>query len=314
MRAQWWIGALAAWAVGIDGAALPAAVMAEQPAAVVNGETITLEEVDEFIKEWRPPSPVPLTEAQKRQLRMEALAILIDDLLMQQFLHKHGAKVEKAEIDQALRQLAENLQKQEPPMSMSEFYKHSGQSEEDLRASFELMLSWSGYVKARLKEEEVQKYYADNKVFFDQIKVRASHIFLRLLPDMTPQQRQEAHHKLTTIRQQILSGQIDFAEAAKKFSQCPSGVQGGDLNYFLRKGTHTEDFARAAFDLKVGDISDVVQTEFGYHLIKVTDRTVGEPSDYAAIKDQVRDLYVEEMRQALLAEERQNAKIEVHLP
>jgi peptidyl-prolyl cis-trans isomerase C len=75
-----------------------------------------------------------------------------------------------------------------------------------------------------------------------------------------------------------------------------------------------EPFARAAFALKVGEISDVVQTEYGMHLIKVTDRKPGQPSDYAKIKDEVLEFCAGEMRMALVAQQRKTARIEINLP
>jgi parvulin-like peptidyl-prolyl isomerase len=75
-----------------------------------------------------------------------------------------------------------------------------------------------------------------------------------------------------------------------------------------------EPFAKAAFALKVGDISDVVQTDFGYHLIKVTDRKAGTASDFNKIKEEVREMLVEELRVQILAEQRQTAKVEINLP
>ena len=108
-----------------------------------------------------------------------------------------------------------------------------------------------------------------------------------------------------------MAGKIDFADAAKKYSQCSSAPNGGDIGFFARKMMMDEAFAKAAFAIPIGGISDVVRTDFGMHLIKVTDRKKGEPSVYEKIKDEVRLYFFEEMRQELLAKERKAAKIEI---
>src|SRR5262249_58132443 len=139
-------------------------------------------------------------------------------------------------------------------------------------------------------------YYNDFKDFFDGVTVKASHIVLRVPPTAPAPDVQAARQKLTDLRTQITGGKLDFGEAAKKNSQCPSAPGGGDIGYFPRKWVVDEPFAKAAFALKVGDISDVVQTDYGLHLVKVTDRKPGQPSDYEKIKDKGREIYVEKMR------------------
>src|SRR5260370_38042103 len=107
-----------------------------------------------------------------------------------------------------------------------------------------------------------------------------------------PAEMEERRARLEKLRQEIVSGKVDFAEAARKYSQCPSSQDGGNIGYFFRKYTVQEPIARAAFALKVGDISEVVQSDYGLHLIKVTDRKAnGPPSDFEKIKEkeQVRE-------------------------
>ncbi len=89
-------------------------------------------------------------------------------------------------------------------------------------------------------------------------EVRASHL---LVP---------SQELAKQCREQILEGK-SFAEVAKEVSQCPSGSKGGDLGYFTR-GQMVPQFDKAAFDLPVGELSEPVQTQFGWHLITVTDR------------------------------------------
>ena len=100
----------------------------------------------------------------------------------------------------------------------------------------------------------LEKFLSPN---VDVYEVRASHVLVKT--------RKEA----VKIKKEIESGEITFEEAAEKYSLCPSGQKGGDLGYFNRKQM-VQQFADTAFDLKVGEISDPVGTQFGWHIIKTT--------------------------------------------
>src|SRR5262249_50312963 len=98
-------------------------------------------------------------------------------------------------------------------------------------------------------------------------------------------------------------------------SQDPRAADGGDLGFFLRKGDFDEAFLRAAFALPVGQVSDVVQTDYGLHLIQVTERKPGKETKFADLKEAAREFCAEELRQQILAQERKAAPIsEIHLP
>lgn len=277
-------------------------------AAVVNGEIIPAADVDAVLK-LQGPSATPVSEAQKKQMRQEVLSMLIDDLLMQQFLKRHGAKVEPAEVNKRLAELESSLKTQ--GKTLIEFCKETNQTEVQVRNNLLSMLQWSGYVRDRVTDAVVKKYYEDNRDFFDQTTVRASHIVLRVPNTMTESERQAARTRLRNLRAEIAAGQLDFAEAARKNSQCPSAPAGGDIGPFPRKFVVEEPFARAAFAMKVGELSDVVETDYGYHLIKVTDRKAGQPSEFEKVKESVREFCVEELRQQLLADQRKTARVEL---
>src|SRR5262249_29411635 len=160
---------------------------------------------------------------------------------------------------------------QKSPRTLQDFYKESGQSEALVRANMTFMLQWVAYAKTHITEADVHKYYEESKDFFDQVAVRASHVVLRIAPDASDADRKAALEKLTALKAGITSGQLDFGDAAKKHSQCPSAPNGGDIGYFSRKGMLDENFAKTAYALKVGEVSDIVTTDYGLHLIKVTD-------------------------------------------
>jgi peptidyl-prolyl cis-trans isomerase C len=282
-----------------------------KPAATVNGEPIPIAEVEALLK-GRGPLPTPPTELQRKQMQIEALGMLIDDLVMQQFLRKHAPKVDPAEFGKRLAELQDGLKKQNK--TLQDFCKETGQTEIQVRTNLANMLQWAAYVKDKVADSDVKHYYDENKDFFDQVTVRASHIVIRVPANAPEGERQSALARLQALKQEIVSGKLDFSDAAKKHSQCPSAPGGGDIGYFPRKWVVEEPFARAAFALKVGDVSDVVRTDYGLHLIKTTDRKPGQPSDFAKIKDEVKEIYVEEMRLALVAQQRKASQIEINLP
>jgi parvulin-like peptidyl-prolyl isomerase len=305
------LAGLAILAVGVNAAPTQPQPSVSKPAAVVDGTPITMAEVDNILKQGG-PTATALTDAQRKQLQLEAVGMLIDDLLMEKFLRQNAPRIDPAEVNKKFAELQESLKQQ--GKSMNAFYKESGQNELQVRTNLVNMLQWAAYVKNHLTEADLQRYYEQNRDFFDHVSVRASHIVLRAPAGSSNPEREQARARLQALRQEIVSGKLDFAEAAKKYSQCTSAPEGGDIGYFPRKLAVEEPFAKAAFALKVGEVSDVVETDYGVHLIKVTDRKPGQPSDYNKVKDEVRELCIEEMRLAVLAQQRKAAHIEINLP
>ena len=267
-----------------------AAQQAPRPAAMVDGNAITMAEVEAMLRQSG-PTATPMTEAQRRELQRDVLDALISDMLFQQLMRRIGPRIEVAEVERRMAEIKAGMEKQ--GKTMQDYLKESGQNEALLRSEIVTVLQWTAFVKARFSDADFKKYYDGNRDFFDRVQVRA---------------------KLEALRQDIAAGKIDFAEAAKKYSQDSSAANGGDIGYFPRKLVVDETYARTAYSLKVGDISPVVQTEFGLYLIKVTDRKPGQPSDYNQIKEPVKDLYLQEVRMNMIEQYRKTAKIEIYLP
>lgn len=104
----------------------------------------------------------------------------------------------------------------------------------------------------------------------DYREAKASHILIKVSPDASDQEKADAKTKMQAILKEA-RGEADFAELAKKHSQRPSASQGGDLGYFTR-GQMVKPFEEAAFGLQPGQISEIVETRFGYHIILVQDK------------------------------------------
>jgi peptidyl-prolyl cis-trans isomerase C len=289
----------------------PAAAPAPGVAATVNGETIRLDEVDAFLKNKL--ALTPLTDAQVHQLRTEVVEDLIDDLLLRQFLRQHGPKVDPAVIDRHLKALQTSLAKQ--GKTLADFYRETNQTEAKVRETWTTMLQLTEYVKKQITDEQLRQYYAANKDHFDRVEVKVSHIVIRVGAKDPPTERARARERLQALRAEILAGKVGFADAAKRHSQCPTGPAGGDLGYILRKGMLVDEaFCKAAFALKAGELSDVVETEFGVHLIWVTDRKPGTPSAFEKCVEEVRDTFTDDFRTELVAKLRKQAQIQITIP
>ena len=116
-------------------------------------------------------------------------------------------------------------------------------------------------------------------------RVRVSHILIKVDPKADAAQKAAARKKIEDIQKQLKNGK-DFSELAKKDSECPSNAKGGDLGYLMR-GQVVKPFEDVAFSLKPGEVSGIVETEFGFHIIKVTDKKPATTLAYEQVKDRL---------------------------
>jgi peptidyl-prolyl cis-trans isomerase C len=298
-------------AAGPPPAATPQAAVMNPNAATVNGEPVRLAEVDAVIRAKFAVGP--LTAAQLRQLRTEVANDLVDDLLVKQFLRKHGPKVEPGEVEQHLKALAASLAKQNK--TLADYYRETDQTEAQVRESWTALLQLTRYVKGHVTDDQLKQYYVANKDFFDRVEVRVSHVLIRTGPAAAATEKAAAREKLLKLRAEIAAGTVSFADAARKHSQCPTALQGGDLGYILRKGMLTEEaFCQAAFALKPNELSGVVETGSGLHLIRVTDRKPGVVSTFEGCVEEVREAFTDDFRAELVARLRKQAVIQLTVP
>jgi parvulin-like peptidyl-prolyl isomerase len=279
-----------------------------KPAAIVNDEPISMSVLEAMLKQDG-PMPVAVPESARKQQMQVALSALINEALMRQFLKKNAPPVEPKDVDARMSDLAAGLKQQNK--SLADFCRDSRQTPEQIRASITAFLQWNAFARSRISDQEVEKYYHDNKDLFDKIQVHAAEIMLRVQTPADKAEKERAKAQLEALRAKILKNEITFGQAAKQYSQGPTKDQGegGDLEWFPHlKGILPESLLQAAFTLPPGQVSEVLESDYGVHLIKVMERKPGEPSDFNKIKEDVRQMRIEEMQQEILKDLRQSAE------
>ena len=151
-----------------------------------------------------------------------------------------------------------------------------------------LLINYAGnkvIAAVKVNDEDVKKYYEDNLDKFKQGEtVNADHILV------------DSEEKALEILAKIESGELSFADAAKEFSSCPSGQRGGNLGDFGR-GQMVPEFDKAVFELEVGEVTKApVQTQFGYHLIKLNSKSDATVMPYEDVAAQLTDIVLNEKR------------------
>jgi peptidyl-prolyl cis-trans isomerase C len=283
---------------------------AEPVAAIVNGEEITLAEVDAAIDGGQ-PSLMPLTAAQKRQARSEALTLLIDDRLVRQYVKDRGPEIPKEDIDKQWAAFEKSLGEQKK--TVAEYLKDTKQTEAQIKNNFKMMMQLAKIIDRNIDDEKLKQYFEVNRDFFERTTVQVSHIVVRYNNNASADDKERAKKKLTQVRKSVIEGQTTFAAAAKDHSECPSASKGGEIGYIARKWQVDDRFAQVAFALAKDAVSDVFESDSGAHILKVTDRKAGKTITFEDAKLDVRDCYETELRQQLLINLRAKAKIEVKL-
>ncbi len=164
--------------------------------------------------------------------------------------------------------------------------------------------------RSKIEEKDLKVFFEENKKNIEQISAR--HILLRVTPNVKAAQRSEKRKKIEAIRAEALNAPETFSELAKKYSEDASRDQGGELGYFNFTAM-VPRFSTAAFNLKkINDISPVVETEFGFHIIQLS----GDKRGYENYKDIIKDKFVRIIQRDKLSQEieklRSKHKIETY--
>ena len=279
--------------------------------ATVNGENIIQEDVDHVLGRFGNQ----ISEDQVPAVTQQILDGLITQKLILQFIRDNKLEPSKTEIETEVNKVREDI-KANPGLAgqtLEQVLESHGSSIDDLKKDITISLSLEKYLGKDLDDQKIKAYFEQNRSAYDESEVKASHVLVDTRQMKSETELAQAKEKINKIKAEIDAGK-DFAEAAKQYSDCPSKEKGGDLGFFKRKGQMVEPFAAAAFALKTGQISGPVQTQFGYHLIKVTEIKKGKDINFDTIKPNVKQDILSEKAKVLIAQLRQNAKIDMKTP
>jgi parvulin-like peptidyl-prolyl isomerase len=293
----------------------------KDPVAVVNGEPITKAQLLEAFNSAVKSAGSKMEDLTPEQ-KLDGYHQLLDDLIMEKLVTKasEGVVVPEAEVDAEIAKIKAQFPSEE------EFNKQivaSGQSPEKLKEALTKMLQQQKWMEGKVggetkvTEADAKKFYDENKKEFEEpATVKASHILILVNKDDSEEVVKE---KLALAKKAAARAKKeDFAKVAKELSEEPGAKEsGGDLGYFS-KDKMVPEFADAAFSQKVGQVGEPVRTQFGWHVIKVTDTKPAGTASFDEVKKQLM-AYLEKDKQrkavqALLKSMHDSAKIENTLP
>jgi peptidyl-prolyl cis-trans isomerase C len=285
--------------------------------ARVNGESVKKADLDRLIKNMELSANQPIPAERRDEILRRALDQLVTYAVLSQEIRARKVTVTDAEIDSNLKQ----MQSQFP--NEGEFKKAltaRGMTIEKLRSDARIDLGINRMMETELAgtppptDVQVREFYDKNPDKFKQDEaIRASHILIPADEKADDATKKQARAEIDDILKQLKGG-ADFAELAKKYSKDGSAAQGGDLNFFP-KGQMVPAFDQAAWALKPGEISGVVTTPYGYHIIKLTERRPASTVPFEQVSPRIKEYLTEQQKQgraqAFIDLLKQKAKIEV---
>jgi parvulin-like peptidyl-prolyl isomerase len=288
----------------------------DQVVAVVEGEVITLSEVNDAMQRYGRANVLDEgnlldKEIRQRQARKEVLDLMIEDKLLQRVASRFGIKIEKEEIDKAIETI-----KQEGFGSNDQMKKDlaaHGFSPEGYRHFLTFQIRRTRIVETFIKpdvsmdENKLREYYESHASNYISPEVRVSQILIQVPPEATANDWQTAKKKMERVLQDIKKGATFEKVAALYSDDAASARSGGDIGFFT-KGEMIPMLEAVVFNLDVGRVSGVIQSSQGLHLLKVTDRKPGSIPPYEEAKARVMADYYQEQVAKLYAKWLQDLK------
>jgi len=251
------------------------------------------------------------------RMEKKALNKVIDwELLTQESRHVKIEDIEK-KVNEKIEELKIKYKDEE---NYRKYLESKNITEDALRENFKEGLFVDKYLEEKgiqnpeIPEEEIMAYYEETKENYRRKEyVRASHILIKVDENGPEEEKDKARKRAEQVLKEIKESK-DFAAAARKYSEDNRAVNGGNLDYITR-GYMPPEFDRAAFAMNKNEVSGVVETKYGFHIIKVYDKRPAGITPYEEVRDFVRKYLQKELSKKRLIshmkELRTKAKIEV---
>ena len=274
--------------------ATPATRPAAKVVAMVGKVPIMSDKLDGIMRRMRTPS------------KQQAL----DQLIMQQLIESYAKAIPCTPKDIAAWKTKMSTELKERKLgTLEKFMAERKLTEDDILR----IVRFDNLEKLAMKcasPEAIAAFTKANPSYFDGTEVQASHILLSCGQGSSSTKRAEVCKQLEQIATDIKAGKIKFADAAKKHSKCPSSAKGGDLGAFTFERM-VPPFSQTAFAMKVGDVSGIVETQFGFHLITVTKHTAGTDKSGPNAQNVAKRTLIENFRSKIVAEARKNNPVTI---
>jgi len=215
--------------------------------------------------------PADKQKEMKEQLRKQLIQVFIMKTLLSREVEKKKITASNEEITKTIETIKTQMA---PNKTVDEFMKENKIKREDvaLAVKIEKFRDMEVGQKGKPTDKEISKFYNENreKLFIQPASVHVRHILVAVKKEDDEKTKEQKKAKIEDIRKQLLSGG-DFAELARKNSDCPSKEMGGDLSY-IKKGQMVKEFETAAFSQEKNAIGPVIKTQYGYHIVQVLDK------------------------------------------
>ena len=268
----------------------------ERIVALVNNEVITLSELEETVKplydQVRQTSTPAEREERLKKVREEVLDHLVDSRLLDQEIKKRKIEIPDRDVDGAIKEVLKstNLSENDLKKVIAREGMTYSAYRQKIREELGKMRLVAREIKSKIviEEETLRKAYQENlDKFTDPLEVKIQQIFLPFPQNSSQDEAAVVRNEARSILERARKGE-DFTELAKKYSRAPEASEGGVLGYFKHKELIPE-LEEVGFKLKVGEISDLVNSPLGFHILRVLERKGGEPRPFAEVQNKIRD-------------------------
>jgi parvulin-like peptidyl-prolyl isomerase len=272
--------------------------------ATVNAVGLTEADLAEEIKKILPTESSfhgGVDQNRMKTIRSKALGVLVEKELQYQDALAKGMKLSDAELNAEIGKIRDKFKTKGDFVRLIEA---AGFTEDSFKRFVERKIL-ADRIKAQMVDQQVQlteaqlkEYYETNKArYFKPAEFRVSHILLKVDPASTSEQRAQIREKAEAVLKQLKKG-ADFAELAQKESNDISSIKGGDIGSF-HTGETVPEFEEAVKNLKVGEMSGVVETMYGFHIIKLTDKKEPRQLQYEEMKEKIKAQLTEKEKDRL---------------